>query len=62
MILLMIFAGRTHFHPNANSNARVAPRSWATFEENCSKRSFQLGHSDVKEYATNLEKKFVTAV
>jgi hypothetical protein len=63
VILLMIFAGRTRFHPNARKfNASLAPRSWATFEENCSKRSFQLGHSDVKEYATNLEKKFVTAV
>ena len=59
MILLMIFAGRTRFHPNArNINARLAPRSWATFEENCSERSFQLGHSNVKEYAINHEKKY----
>ena len=35
MILLMIFAGRTRFHPNARKfNACLAPRSWATSKRN----------------------------
>ncbi len=60
MILLMIFAGRTRFHPNARKfSASLEPRSWATFEENYGERSFQLGHSNVKEYAANLEKNWL---
>jgi hypothetical protein len=60
VILLMIFAGRTRFHPIARkTDACLEPQSWATFEENCGNGSFQLRKADVKEYATNLERKLL---
>jgi hypothetical protein len=33
------------------------PRGWATARRNCSKRSFQLGCADVKEYTAQVQKK-----